>query len=410
MKNLIKTIFASAVILLMMACNNNGVINPKVLRLNQQQEEMLQVSNDFSFNLLREVAAIEEKENIVLSPLSASIMLGMVMNGADGETLKQMKQALGFKDYPIEDINDYYNQLIDALPELDKTNKLKIANSIWVQQEFPIYDSFKNINKEYFYAKVDNVDFQSSGKVVQQINRWAAQNTNNLIKEVIKENEITDQTIMILANALYFKGIWKEKFTKSDTQKRDFRLANGKTVAVDMMQQTEEFRYADVEGGKLLEMDYKEGKYCMDILLPKEGITLKQMISKLNAEQWNQWMGNMRTYEVDVRIPKIEVKYDTNLTDPLKSTGMDLAFNPMAADFSKMSEIGLYLRLVKQFCYMKVDEEGTEAAAVTWGVMDKATAAPFEPKTFYADRPYLMVIREKQYGTILFTAAIGNPQ
>ena len=199
------------------ACNNNGngVKEPVVLRLNQQQQQMLQVTNDFSFDLLREVAAMEEKQNIVLSPLSASMLLGMVMNGADGETLQQMQTALGFdEDYPILDINEYYNQLIEALPALDKTNTVKIANSIWAQQEFPIYDSFKNVNKEYFYAQVDNVDFRNPDKVVQQINKWAARNTNNLIKEVIKKDDINPLTAMILANALYFKGIWEEKFNE----------------------------------------------------------------------------------------------------------------------------------------------------------------------------------------------------
>ena len=406
MKKTIYIIAALAAVL--SACNGNGVKEPVVLRLNQQQQQMLQVTNDFSFDLMREVAAIESKQNIVLSPLSASMMLGMVMNGADGETLQQMQTALGFdEEYPIEDINEYYNQLIKALPALDKTNTVKIANSIWAQQEFPIYDSFKNVNKEYFYAQVDNVDFLNTGKVVQQINQWAAKNTNNLIKEVIKEDDIDSRTVMILANALYFKGIWKEKFTKSNTQKRDFYLADGKTVKVDMMEQTENFLYADVEGGKLLEMDYKEGKYCMDILLPNEGNTIHEMISMLDAEQWNQWLKGMATYEVSVRLPKVEVKYDAQLNDVLVAIGMKDAFNPYAADFSKMSEKELFLDVVKQFCYIKVDEEGTEAAAVTWGSMlDNAVMMPMQ---FYADRPYLMVIREKQYGTILFTAVIGNP-
>ena len=178
-----------------------------------------------------------------------------------------------------------------------------------------------------------------------------------------------------------------------------------------MMQQTDGFRYADVEGGKLLEMDYKEGKYCMDILLPHEDNTIAAMVSMLDAEQWNQWLQSMETYEVNVRLPKVEVKYDASLKDPLINTGMELAFNPFAADFSKMSEQELFISVVKQFCYIKVDEEGTEAAAVTWAGIDVPTSIsePMRPKEFFAERPYLMVIREKQYGTILFTAIIGNP-
>ena len=402
-----------AVAAVLSACNGggNGVDTPVTMKLSEQQQEMLEVSNDFSFDLLREVVKAEKKDNIVLSPLSASMLLGMVMNGADGETLREMQDVLGFEnEYPMEDISEYYKQLIDALPKLDKTNTVKLANSIWAQEGFPFYDSFLQTNKDYFYAKTDNVDFQEPSKAIVPINKWAAQNTNNLIKEVIKEEDIDESTVMVLANALYFKGVWKEKFEKSSTQSMDFHLADGKTVKAEMMQQTEDFKYADVEGGKLLEMDYKEGKYCMDILLPNEGNNIRSMAGMLDATQWNQWMKALSTYPVVVRLPKVEVKYDVMLKDALKAMGMEEAFDRQTANFSKMSNYPLYMQVIKQFCYMKVDEEGTEAAAVTWSGMGAAESAePMRPKEFFAERPYLMVIREKQYGTILFTAIIGNP-
>lgn len=401
-----------AVAAVLSACNGggNGVDTPVTMKLSEQQQEMLEVSNDFSFDLLREVVKAEEKDNIVLSPLSASMLLGMVMNGAEGETLREMQNVLGFEsEYPMEDISEYYKQLIDALPKLDKTNTVKLANSIWAQEGFPFYDSFLQTNKDYFYAKTDNVDFQEPSKAIVPINKWAAQNTNNLIKEVIKEEDIDESTVMVLANALYFKGVWKEKFEKSSTQSMDFHLADGKTVKAEMMQQTEDFKYADVEGGKLLEMDYKEGKYCMDVLLPNEGNNIRSMAGMLDATQWNQWLQALSTYPVVVRLPKVEVKYDVMLRDALEAMGMEQAFDREAANFSKMSNRPLYMRVIKQFCYMKVDEEGTEAAAVTWGGMDAESAEPMRPKEFFAERPYLMVIREKQYGTILFTAVIGNP-
>ena len=407
-----KTLLIFAVAAVLSACNGggNGVDTPVTMKLSEQQQEMLEVSNDFSFDLLREVVKTEEKDNIVLSPLSASMLLGMVMNGAEGETLREMQDVLGFEsEYPMEDINEYYKQLIDALPKLDKTNTVKLANSIWAQEGFPFCDSFLKTNKDYFYAKTDNVDFQEPSKAIVPINKWAAQNTNNLIKEVIKEEDIDESTVMVLANALYFKGVWKEKFEKSSTRSLDFHLADGKTVKTDMMQQTEDFKYADVEGGKLLEMDYKEGKYCMDILLPNEGNNIRSMAGMLDATQWNQWMKALSTYPVVVRLPKVEVKYDVMLKDALKAMGMEEAFDRQTANFSKMSNYPLYMQVIKQFCYMKVDEEGTEAAAVTWGGMDAESAEPMRPKEFFAERPYLMVIREKQYGTILFTAVIGDP-
>ena len=393
------------------ACNNNGneVKEPVVLRLNQQQQQMLQVTNDFSFDLLREVKAKENKANIVLSPLSASFALGMVMNGADGNTLKEMQTALGFnEEYAIEDINEYYRKLISNLPYLDKTNTLKIANSIWAQNGFPFYDSFIKTNKEWFSSKVENVDFTNK-KTADKINRWAADNTNNLIKEVVSADEIAD-AVMVLANALYFKGIWKEKFNKDNTRPFDFTTARGNTIQTPMMQQTHSFKYAETEEGQLLEMDYKEEKYTMDILLPAKEQSLDKLTASMTSEKWQEWMEKMQYCQVRVRLPKLETRYEVELKEALKATGIVDAFTP-AADFSKMSEQDLFINRVKQLCYLKIDEEGTEAAAVTVVGMKNSAVEYEEPKIydFFVDRPYLMVIREKNYGTILFTAAIGDP-
>ena len=379
----------------------------KVLQLTPQQQEMLTVSNNFTFNLLREVRSIEEKENIVLSPLSASMMLGMVMNGADGETLNQLKTSLGFSDaYSMEEINEYYKQLIEALPALDKTNKVKIANSIWAQNNFPFHNAFINANRDWFSAKAENVDFGDTN-TADIINRWAANNTNNLIDKVVSSDELRD-AIMVLANALYFKGVWELKFDKDATRPHDFTTSAGAVIKADMMSNSDNFKYAELEGGQILEMDYKEGKYCMDILLPSKEQNLDKMIASLTAEQWNGWLNKLKNTDVLVRLPKLETKYDTELNEALIGSGIVDVFNPAQANLSKMSPQSLYLSLVKQFCYLKVDEEGTEAAAVTIGIVERSSA--MLPSEFYVDRPYLMIIREKKYGTILFTAAIGNPK
>lgn len=409
--------FFVAIAMLMISCEKdndaiatgNGVTNPKELRLTARQTEMLQVSNDFTFNLLRKVKQENEHGNVVLSPLSASMMLGMVMNGADGATLSQLKTSLGFNDeYSIEEINGYYHELIDALPALDKTNTMKLAYSIWAQINFPFYKTFIDTNKQWFSAKVDNEDFSDS-RIADIINQWAAQNTNNLITKVVTPQELEDAK-MVLANALYFKGIWKEKFSKNTTRHEDFNTADGTTIKVSMMSLKKSFKHAYIDDGQLLEMDYKEGKYCMDILLPDKEKNLDNVIAALTAEKWNTWLSKIYSQEVNVRFPKLETKYDAELNVPLIGTGIVDAFSPLKADFSKMSEIGLYLSIVKQSCYLKVDEEGTEAAAVTIGIMEPTADLPtHEPVNFIVDRPYLMVIREKQYGTILFTAAIGNP-
>lgn len=394
---------------LLAACSSNEVVSPKKLVLTPAQQQMTAVSNDFSFSLLREIALSEtEQSNIVVSPLSAAFLLGMVANGADGETYEQLKTALGFgKDYPSDDINEYYRVLLDALPALDASNKVCIANSMWAQKDFPFLDSFVATEKKYFYAKVDNVDFADS-RTADKINKWVADNTKNLIKDVVSPADLQN-AVMVLANALYFKGIWQDKFKKEITKPFDFTTSDGSTVKADMMQRTAVYLYGEFENGQLLEINYKDGKYCMDIFLPARESSLNDVVATLDAEQWNDMLKHLLDYKVNVRLPKAELSYNKRLNESLQSLGITSAFSPAAADFSRMSERDVYLSLVKQMCYMKVDEEGTEAAAVTIGVIAPTAVEPEPMPNFYVDRPYMMLIREKQYGTVLFTALVGNP-
>ncbi|HAE24723.1 MAG TPA: serpin family protein [Prevotellaceae bacterium] len=403
MKNLISY---ACVALLLCSCTGNGVTKPVSLELAPQQVRLTTTCNDFSWSLLREVYNNEqESENVIVSPLSASMLLAMVMNGADGNTLVQMKQTLGFADDDINEINEYYKKLIEALPALDKTNIVKIANSIWAQEGYPFYDDFKQVNKDYFSAQIQNLDFGDASGAARTINKWASDNTNKLIKEVVDPNDLNGVR-MLLANALYFKGVWANKFNKDNTATKEFTTSRGQKLTVERMQLTEEFSFADLGYATMLEMKYKEGKYCMDVLLPEANGTVESVLEQLNADQWKTAVASLMNYKVEVGLPKFKLGYNTDLTEVLKAMGITDAF-AFDADFSKMSPNSLYLSQVKQYCQVNVDEEGTEAAAVTWGSMKEA-AAPSESRQFIVDRPFLLVIREKQYGTILFLAAVGN--
>ena len=401
--------FVSAALCLLCACSGNGVKEPVRLELSSAEMSITDDCNDFSFELLKSVYANDAtSENIIVSPLSASMLLGMVMNGADGNTLAQMRDVLDFdEDMSLLEINEYYRKLIDALPALDKTNKVCIANSIWAQNGYPFYDNFLNTNKKYFSAAVRNVDFSDS-KTVDVINKWASDNTNKLIPKVVEQQDLADVR-MLLANALYFNGIWREEFDKSDTRQQEFTTSSGQAILVDRMNQTHDFAYADLEDAQLLEMNYKENMYCMDILLPAEGRSLNDIVDKLDADSWRESLAKMDFFDVTVSMPKFKLGYNTSLVKALLKMGMSDAFNPMQADFSRMSENELYLSQVKQFCQLNVDEKGTEAAAITWGTMKDSAVGPDFHRNFIVNRPFMLVIRERQYGTILFIATIGNP-
>ena len=385
----------------------NGVKEPVAIHLSPVQEIMTEDCNDFSFELLQKVYADDQKnENIILSPLSASMALGMLMNGADGNTLKQMSETTGFdKDATIEDINLYFKTLLKALPALDQSNTVHIANSIWAQEGYPFHDTFLQTNREYFSASIQNVDFDDT-RTADLINRWASDNTNQLIKKVIEPKDLTNLR-MLLANALYFKGVWAVAFDKSQTEPYDFTTASGKAVKTDFMNQTSDYAYYEDDDVRLVELPYKEGKYCMDILLPAKDKDLKKTVDKLDAAVWKEYIRKMKQAEVYLSIPKFSLSCESDLGSVLEQMGMTDAFNPDMADFSLLSGRPLFIGKVKQVCQLNVDEEGTEAAAVTTiGTYEKSSVNPFH--RFVADRPFLLVIREKQYGTILFTAVIDS--
>ena len=380
---------------------------PKPMSFTSAEEQLAYRTNEFTFNLTSLVCANPDKPNIILSPLSASLMLGMVMNGADGETLAQMQQALGFEGLSKAEINAWYKSLLDRLPALDSETTVKIANSIWVHETFPVKQDFIADNQQYFYATTDNVDM-TKAKTADRINQWAADNTNNLIKEVVDAQAIHD-CVMILANALYFKSRWSSPFDPEFTHKSDFTPLNGSRIKPDMMSGEMYARYAEIPEGQLLEMDYRGGSYCMDVLLPTKGADIRQVVGSLTADAWNAMLKPLAYNNVWIRFPRLKARYNRKLTDDLKAAGIKRALSPVA-EFPFVSDVPTYLSWVKQFCYLSVDEDGTEAAAVTIGGYETTSAEPEPVIEFFVDRPYFLVIREKQQGNILFTAMITNPE
>ncbi len=406
-----KVFLFGAMLCMLVACNGkngNGVTQPKKLKLNSTEKELVNHCNDFSFSLLAQVASNDKSENVVLSPLSASMLLGMLMNGADGETLAQMQAVTGFgSDVAIEDINAYYRQLIDVLPALDKYTNVNLANGIWAHEDFPVRETFVEACKKNFDAEAKNVPTFMDDKVLDEINKFAAKHTNNRIKKVIDKSMVSDATVMALLNALYFKSEWAQKFKKSDTKKQSFTTLNGKKIQTDMMYNGAEWNYGRGEDYQLVELPYQGDAYCADIILPAEGIDIRTWTKSLNAERWQEMVDRIYSTEVTLSMPKFSLNYRRSLAGDLKALGITDAFE-LQANFSRLSEMRTFINLFLQYTFMQVDEEGTEAAAVTVATMDLATASG--PKQITIDRPFLFVIREREYGTILFTAIIGHPE
>lgn len=394
----------------LMGCSSNdGIGNNERERieLSRSEQVMTEETTDFAFRLFQQVNKSEtEQDNWMVSPLSAGMALAMITNGASGNTLKEMKATLGFSQASIDEMNAYYRRLLAELPGLDKTTQFGLANSVWIDNGFPVKSPFVDVNKQMYNAEVSNLDF-SLTNAPTTINNWCSDHTNGRITKIIED--IAPDTEMLLLNALYFKGIWKEgyKFNKLNTQDEDFTNADGSTTKVKMMNQSKRYSFTSNEYFWMANFGYGNGAYNMTILLPDTDHTLEECLEALTVENWLAWGKNWSNRELYVKMPRFEIEYNKNLIEDMKALGMKDAFNSATADFSNISNNELYLGLLKQSTYLKVDEEGTEAAAVTVGGMTNSAAPPSEgPVPFYLNRPFVFMIGESSTGTILFMGKV----
>ena len=327
--------------------------------------------------------------------------LSAVTNGAQGTTMNEMKGVLGFEPYSLEDMNAFYHHLVPALKEVDNTVSLQIANAVWIKEAFPVKTPFIQSLQHYYDASVTNLDFSDPGAPAV-INQWCADNTNDLIKKVL--DRIDPDARLIYTNALYFKGKWESTFDKTASWQGSFTNLSGSTGQVTYMEQTHSFPYTTGQDVAIAEIPYGNKAYSMVIVLPDPGVSVTDVVAGLNPEQWDLWTSGLYTTELNLRIPRFKVEFDSEETmvPVLTRMGMGAAFDPFLADFSHISDIPLFIALLKQNAFIQVDEEGTEAAAVTTIGFNVTSAGPGHTVPFHVDRPFLYFIKEKSTGTVLF--------
>lgn len=376
---------------------------PRVLTAAERQ--VITSSNAFAFDLLRQVQANEDAANIFLSPLSASMALGMALNGADGETYDSMRAVLGFDGLTETQINESYRDLIALLLTLDPQIEFAIANSAWARQGRPFVESFFDRATEYFDAEVRELDFDDPASM-DVINDWVKQNTQDRIDKIVSQIKPTD--VLFLLNAIFFQGNWTDRFDEADTGPGAFHLEDGSTVTVDMMHTEMEAAFGFDGGVVIGELPYGGMAYVMDVVLPAPGTPIADLVASLDATTWNGWMESIHypTDEIQVTLPKLELAYERELSDDLKAMGMAVAFDRERQNFPRLTPMPRsWVDRVKQKTFLKVDEAGTTAAAVTSVVIGADSAPP----AVIADRPFLVAIRERLSGTILFLGVVGDP-
>jgi serpin B len=376
-------------------------------QLTPGEMQLVESYNDFGIELFKAIIEVAEPgENVFISPLSVSMALGMTLNGAAGETEEAMKQTLAFSGMTMTEIDECYQSLIALLRTLDGSVDFRIANSVWYRDTFTFEDEFFDACSTYFDATVQGLNF-SNPSAADIINSWVREQTNDRITEIV-DKPIDPLLIMFLINAIYFKGTWTHQFDPARTMDDSFYLPDGSTVTCRMMNQEESTSCTYFRGDtfEALDLAYGRDLFSMSIILPREYVDVDSIIARLSAETWDDWMGRFDGWTGEVRIPKFQLEYELELKDVLSQLGMAVAFDPYGADFTRMySPDGVYISKVKHKTFVKVDEEGTEAAAVT-SVEAGITSGP---PLFYARRPFIFAIREKHSNTILFMGKIYDP-
>ncbi len=378
--------------------------------LTTAENNLINSNNKFGFKLFREVIEQENADtNVFISPLSVAMALGMTYNGANGTTEEAMRATLEFGNLTIQEINESYQSLIELLINLDPKVIFQIANSIWYRQGKVFEQDFLNINQTYFNATVRGLNFNNPN-AADTMNEWVDENTNGKITEIVGK-PINPLTVMFLINAIYFKGTWTYEFDPEQTQDDWFTLPNGSQIPCRMMTMGDELYYFQNDDFEAIDLLYGDGKFSMTIFLPQRQTYIDSLITEFNQENWDNWMSSFVKKFGVIELPKFTLEYGKCLNDVLKSLGMEIAFNPYQADFTKMRKSGdLWINKVKHKTFVEVNEEGTEAAAVT-SVEMMESCIPGTPLDFQmrVDRPFIFVIREHNSQTILFMGKIVEP-
>ena len=366
--------------------------------------DVVQSNQDFSFAMLQQLK--DSQENIFFSPYSISSALGMVQMGAEEQTETEMSAVLGVFDSEL-DWHRGQGNLVQELQLGDNCDyQFTVANRVFMQDGFPIHEDYLANLSEFYQSDASILDFAADSEGARkQINTWVSENTNEKIPELFPVGTITPDTAFVLTNAVYLNAPWTQEFDPQDTLPAEFLLADGSTTQVEMMNQSEmSLSISHQEGVTIAQIPYKGEDLSLVIVLPEDPTSLDTLIADLDAEMWNTWKADLYPTEANVGMPKFEMRYKRTLNDDLIDMGMPSAFGE--ADFSDIGP-GLFIDLVIHEAWLKISEEGTEAAAAT-GVSLTSEAA-LMVDFLYLDRPFFFAIEDNRSGSILFVGKLTDP-
>lgn len=371
-------------------------------------ETIIEPNNELGFKLLNEIES-DDDGNLFISPTSLLMALAMVYNGADGVTKEEISKALQMEGIDPMALNKANASLMTKLNKDSEAIQLQVANSIWLNDQYKFQDEFAKQTKDYFNAEIEEIDITSNDSP-KRINDWVEKATNGKINKMV-DAPLDDDLVAMLLNAIYFKGDWTYPFDKKNTDDKTFYLDNGSEIEVPFMKLQENLAYTATSEYEAIQLPYANGEMSMTIVLPNEGVGLDEFQSTLSSERWEEIQSGMYSTRGTILLPKFKMSYETELNDALETLGMTSAFEE-GANFSKMIEedAPLFISKVKQKTFIDVNEEGTEAAAVTGVQMDDTSAPADDPFVMDVNRPFFFAITDNETGAILFMGFISNPE
>ena len=373
-------------------------IDPEFMVLSDAQYDLVKRNNNFALNLFSEMKGVGSN---VVSPMSVTYLMAMLANGAEASTREEIMDAIGAKDFDIDEMNAFYAYLIRRAKTADKQTTLNIANYIALNKEFKLKKKFASTIADSYQGAVESLDF-TNPESTKRINGWCSEHTNNMIPTII--DQVEPSAVAYILNAIYFNGTWTDKFDKNNTNKEQFNGYTRDIMYVDMMHRNAKYYYTSNDVYSAVTLPYGSGAYSMTVILPNEGKFITDLTKTLNADTIASLRRNMEECLVDLKLPRFTTEMKLPLKGIVAKLGAPSMFDATRADFSSFANGNVYVSEMLQKAKIEVSEEGTKAAAVTMGMVKLTSMRPQEPRRvdFHCDRPYVYMIQDNYTGAILF--------
>mgnify|MGYP003531914697 CR=1 FL=1 len=373
-------------------------IDPEFMVLSDAQYDLVKRNNNFALNLFSEMKGVGSN---VVSPMSVTYLMAMLANGAEASTREEIMDAIGAKDFDIDEMNAFYAYLMRRAKTADKQTTLNIANYIALNKEFKLKNKFASTIADSYQGAVESLEF-TNPESTKRINGWCSEHTNNMIPTII--DQVEPSAVAYILNAIYFNGTWTDKFDKNNTKKEQFNGYTRDIMYVDMMHRNAKYYYTSNDVYSAVTLPYGSGAYSMTVILPNEGKFITDLTKTLNADTIASLRRNMEECLVDLKLPRFTTEMKLPLKGIVAKLGAPSMFDATRADFSSFANGNVYVSEMLQKAKIEVSEEGTKAAAVTMGMVKLTSMRPQEPRRvdFHCDRPFVYMIQDNYTGAILF--------